>query len=434
MKLRLVAAAVVVAASLASASMASASSIVYIKGGNVFLSSPDGSVGYQVTSGGGWSSPSQADDGTIVAVQNEQVFRMTPSGRLLNAPIDTVYSGGAGSPFHGPFGVRVSPDASNVAFWGGYDETGSWDGYNWWQLDVSSMWGPADQFGTPNQVLGQQDYTMPSWIDRGRLLLSNINAAMIAQVAVYAIGGGDNSEVQWFSDPAAPWLEDGVASRDQSRLAFASAGDVSAGPQQIRIYSTQGIPSGNPGDPLPPAPQFVCGVGAGEVSDPSFSPDGSAVVWQAADGVHAAGSDCSGDHLVIPGGSEPFWGPADVNMANNPATTPASSGSSGSSGGSGSGGASTGSAPGRPSAGSAGSTPTAGSTTPAPAVVACTVPNLKRLTLARARAALHHAGCRLGRVHRPRSIPAHHLLRVSLQSPRARTRHRSGYPVSITLR
>lgn len=46
---------------------ASADSIVYASDGNLFLISPDGAKSYQLTRDGGYSSPSQADDGTIGA-------------------------------------------------------------------------------------------------------------------------------------------------------------------------------------------------------------------------------------------------------------------------------------------------------------------------------------------------------------------------------
>ena len=46
----------------AAAGPAAADSIVYVRDGNLHLTSPDGSRGYQVTYDGGYSSPSQADD------------------------------------------------------------------------------------------------------------------------------------------------------------------------------------------------------------------------------------------------------------------------------------------------------------------------------------------------------------------------------------
>ena len=46
---------------------ANADSIVYIDQGNVWSAQPDGSGKVQLTTGGGWHSPTQADDGTIAA-------------------------------------------------------------------------------------------------------------------------------------------------------------------------------------------------------------------------------------------------------------------------------------------------------------------------------------------------------------------------------
>jgi hypothetical protein len=71
----------------ATAATASASSIVYVKAGDVWLSSPDGAKSYRVTYDGGYQSPSQADDGTIVAWRAKRFVRMDRSGRQLNAPV-----------------------------------------------------------------------------------------------------------------------------------------------------------------------------------------------------------------------------------------------------------------------------------------------------------------------------------------------------------
>jgi hypothetical protein len=54
---------------LAAPAAAQADSIVYIDQGNVWSARPDGSAKVQLTTGGGWHSPTQADDGTVAAVQ-----------------------------------------------------------------------------------------------------------------------------------------------------------------------------------------------------------------------------------------------------------------------------------------------------------------------------------------------------------------------------
>src|SRR4051794_41683042 len=70
-----------------SAGSASADSIVYAKAGDLYLTSPDGSKGYRLTTDGGYSSPSQADDGTIGAVRDRHLVRLDRSGRPVEQPL-----------------------------------------------------------------------------------------------------------------------------------------------------------------------------------------------------------------------------------------------------------------------------------------------------------------------------------------------------------
>jgi hypothetical protein len=74
---------------LVAAAPAAAHSLVFIKDSNVWLANADGSGQYQVTldgtSGSPYSSASQADDGTIVALRTPlggraQIWRMRPNG------------------------------------------------------------------------------------------------------------------------------------------------------------------------------------------------------------------------------------------------------------------------------------------------------------------------------------------------------------------
>src|SRR3954447_3156478 len=110
---------------LAFSGSALADSIVYVSNGNVWLTSPDGARSYQVTFDGGYDSPSQADDGTIVAVQRRQIVRMDRSGRRIGAPVAAMGTdpGAGGQEFYGPYEARVSPDGRKVAYWyGQYEE------------------------------------------------------------------------------------------------------------------------------------------------------------------------------------------------------------------------------------------------------------------------------------------------------------------------
>src|SRR3954451_14853857 len=76
---------------LAGAASARADSIAYIKDGNVWLSTPDGSRQYQVTSSGGYSDVSQADDGTMIALNGVRLHRLARDGSVL-ADFDTPVS------------------------------------------------------------------------------------------------------------------------------------------------------------------------------------------------------------------------------------------------------------------------------------------------------------------------------------------------------
>ena len=66
------------------APVASADSIVFLDGGNVAVSQPDGSGKVQLTDGGDWHSPTQSDDGTIAAVNGVgEIVLMAKDGRVL---------------------------------------------------------------------------------------------------------------------------------------------------------------------------------------------------------------------------------------------------------------------------------------------------------------------------------------------------------------
>src|SRR3954467_13687155 len=84
-----------------------ADSIVYEKDGNIWLANPDGSGQRQVTTSGGYSKPTQANDGTIVAVKDKFLHRLDRQGNLLNLAGE---SGGSG-----PLTPALSPNGSLLA-------------------------------------------------------------------------------------------------------------------------------------------------------------------------------------------------------------------------------------------------------------------------------------------------------------------------------
>jgi hypothetical protein len=378
------------------AAPAGAASIVFMKGGNVWLGSPDGSQLRQVTSGGGWDSPSQADDGTILAQRGTQLFRMDRAGNPLAPPINTTFTG-APATWAGPVNAVISLDGVTQAYDGEITDSGYYDsgcGCYVYTHTFATWWGSATTFSQSNQTLGQQDYVDPAWIDNGHLMLS-ATGILIAQVATYALGGGDNAMTPWFSDPDpnVQGLGSGAITRSADKLAFIANVDGGAG-NEIRIYSATGPPP-VAGGPTPNAPVDSCNLGPNNFQSlrVSFSPDGQSLTYDAPDGIHlltlTGWPTCTSatDKLIIPGASEPYFGPADVGPP-TPSPTP-----------------------------TPGPTPTP---EPHPSSTQCTVPRLHGLGLAAARRLLQRAHCRLGHVRTGRSAHNRHRgLVIISQQPAA---------------
>jgi hypothetical protein len=167
----LTALAVCAAAACAFAATAGADSIVYVKDGNVWLTKPDAAKQYQVTFDGGYSSPSQADDGTIVALRGKQFVRMNRSGAQLNAPFAGI--GTSGGNFYGPYEPRVSPDGTRIAYW--FGQYSSYYSYGCscylYHLESKTAWSYASRFTDPTaeseNYLGLEQ---PEWLTNDRLL------------------------------------------------------------------------------------------------------------------------------------------------------------------------------------------------------------------------------------------------------------------------
>ena len=315
---------------------ASADSIAYIKDGDVWLSTGDGSRQFRVTDTGRYADVSQADDGTMIALTGVRLHRLDRRGNVL-ADFDTPVSDTRPAPaktFYGPFDPAISPDGTKVAYTYYYmtqsqsptcfppecvttiNEGGT--GYSW-----------ADrQTGWDDPALGKHSgWRNPAWVDEDTVMISDPTHALNHDVILDTLSDGDSGNLVhgWFSDMVEgnPHMSGGDISRDRTKLAFATG----SGDSTLSVYSVSQFPTVfRDGDAPASTRPTVCyrySGGEGSYSTPTFAPDGSRLAWSEDSGIKvvsvpsfAGGCTTAGATptapLVIPGGRNPDWGPADV--------------------------------------------------------------------------------------------------------------------------
>jgi hypothetical protein len=328
MTLRALLAAAVVLGLLPAA--ASASSIAYIKEGNVWLISPDGARDKQVTTDATatttYTSPSQADDGTILAKRGTVFVRLRPDGTRIGDPVPAIGSDAAHSGnltvMAGPADARISPDGTRFSYWISARAIGTCppfdpDNCSFSDTDYTFV-SRADRF-TPGEEFGAvRDYRDASWVGNDRLLLFNYGLG-VKQGAISPVGAGEAGLQQWFDPPdGLPQIGQGQLTRAGDKL-VTLAGSEAFGPSQERMYLYSVAPGGVPvpkcadADAAPPSGRFLV---------PSWSPDGTAVAVTQSDGIHIYEHipdlspetvDCGaiGERVLVRG-ALPAWGPADV--------------------------------------------------------------------------------------------------------------------------
>jgi hypothetical protein len=319
------------------APVASADSIAYVKNGDIYLSTSDGARQYRVTTTGGYSDVSQADDGTMIGLYGVRLHRLSRDGRVL-ADFDTPVSDTRPAPaktFYGPYDPAISPDGRKVAYTYYYmtqsqsptcfpptcvttiNEGGT--GYSW-----------ADrQTGWNDPALGKHSgWRNPSWVDNDTVMISDPTHALNFDVILDTISDGDSGNLVhgWFSDMAEnnPHVAGGDISRDRSKLAFVTGEND----KTLTLYGVPTFPTTFTDGEAPVSTRpLICyrynGPAGGRFSTPTFAPDGNRVAWAESDGIKvvtvprlAGGCTTTGASpnaaMLIPGGKQPDWGPADV--------------------------------------------------------------------------------------------------------------------------
>jgi hypothetical protein len=323
------AATVLAAAAFASAGTARTTavakgSIVFARGGNVWSAAPDGSRQRRVTRNGTaaspYTSPTQADNGTIVALRGTKIYRLNRKGRVLGRP-RVVASGlrNEGSLHELAIGSAVSPDGKKVALTkatlqGTYDPSTGVKGMN--LLAVTTEYRNAVTGSKLAERHEPGTYLQsPSWIDSRRLLVFAPYNSYSPQLFVDSLGGGLQG---WFADDldgSEPFdrklLDEGELTRAGDKLALIRGTNVEgdwAG-AALMVYAVSGLST---------APRAMCSLGVtnGPLAKPTWSPDGKTLAWSNRSGVWVSAVDLSAANcglsprLVIRGGTTADWGPA----------------------------------------------------------------------------------------------------------------------------
>jgi hypothetical protein len=283
-------------AAMAIPAAASADSILYMRGGDIWLASPDGSKQFQVTSGGAYNYASQSESGAvIVASREDHLFVLNRNGDVVRE-LPTVIGS---SSWWGPYEPQVSPDGTHVAYQyfytgGGESRTGvayantdgSYGGY-----DLHTGWA------------------YPAWYDDSLLMHSDPPNGFSKDVILRPFGSTDNTGEPWFSHDEMPVLHDGDIRGNA--MAFVSGQNG----ERLPVYRYDGAPGSDQIEIC-----YAYQGPNGKFESPSFSPDRSGLAWNEDDGIHVSASGIdSGCHpervaeaLTIPGGRYPDWGAADV--------------------------------------------------------------------------------------------------------------------------
>jgi hypothetical protein len=273
---------------------ARAGTLTSIKDGHVWVSAPDGSDAHLVTATGtGWRSPTLADDGTVYVYGDsayDKRVHVFPPGRPEAAPISIRTVGGLLS-------LDVAPDRSGLA---------------WMYIDSSPLDHRLLENSSVKRLADGHTWTLladwwPTWRDARHVEFAGVNGSGFYDPATDAV-------TPWFGSLPFSWDdgEETVTTRLGDKTAIRYQGDILASTESALALADTSVGAPGTGPGCHSSTEFT-------FQKLTWSPDGSSLAWEQADGIHemqvgGLGSGCANVHdpvLAIAGASSPDWGPSD---------------------------------------------------------------------------------------------------------------------------
>lgn len=241
----------------------------------MWSASPDGSHKVQLTTGGQWHSPTQADDGRIAAVQGTGPIQvMAKDGRPLNTITTPPAKSGDGGTFApNPVQLSFSPDGTKIAY-----------AYLAYSCPVASSCGSIQRSvfytssteATPHSVYGNQfSVSNPEWVTNSRTL---VFGGFGRQVAIDDLDASDFNSRPWMVPNGD--MGDGEVTRDGTKLAVTSDyGDN----LKLTFFAVTGEIGGA-------YPEFACELTTPDPNyhDPSWAPDNAGIAYGSSKGIEVS--------------------------------------------------------------------------------------------------------------------------------------------------
>ena len=287
---------------------AAADSIVYVKDRNLWIANPDGSANRQITFDGreysSYTDPTQSDDGTIWAGKGQEIVKLDQQGSVLAqwdppAAMDSV----SHAMDDVPQDLAVSPDGRKLAY----------SMYSY-QCPVAAdctartttVYTWADHLTKTEELGYELNVQSPQWVSNDRVL---VFGGAGSSVNFDAPKTGTYDHVHWFDDPNREDLADGELSPQGDRLVTLRSYGSNLHMEIWKVANTTDTPTAT----------CIAGPDA-SLNDPTWSPDGRRLAFEVKEGIQiltlpSIEDGCPGSQssdTIIPGGTMPDWGPADV--------------------------------------------------------------------------------------------------------------------------